>query len=402
MNYWHESSTTTKVVVVVSLVVILGSSCISFLACGVLGVTLLSSDWAPPPGTDGGTESPEATPTVVGYPDWRGEYFDNPDVNEPPALVRNDPVINFNWGAGPPAPGLPGDNYSVRWTRRAYMDEGNYYFRIDVEGGTRMWLDGQLLIDGWESLPLRSLDAESGPIAAGEHDLRIDYQKRTGNGQITARWEKRPAAATAPMAVVNGPAQAQVGQNVAFSGANSYAAEGGQIVGYAWDLGDGTTAQGAEVQHIYSSAGTFGVVLTVTDDKALTGSATHQIEITETAQTPEPTQGPVEPGLEGVEWMMDGALPGTVVSALFLDGAVSGSAGCNTYSGSYRTEGENLSIEVTGVTNAVCEEPVMIQEAEYLAFLQGAQSYGFSGARLQISSVVNELRVTRAFSPAAP
>jgi len=38
------------------------------------------------------------------------------------------------------------------------------------------------------------------------------------------------------------------------------------IVSYEWDFGDGSTASGAEVSHSYTSATSYKVTLTVTDD----------------------------------------------------------------------------------------------------------------------------------------
>ncbi len=34
-----------------------------------------------------------------------------------PVYVRNDRDIDFDWGSDSPAPGVPDDNFSVRWTR---------------------------------------------------------------------------------------------------------------------------------------------------------------------------------------------------------------------------------------------------------------------------------------------
>lgn len=52
----------------------------------------------------------------------------------------------------------------------------------------------------------------------------------------------------------------------------------GAVVGYSWDLGDGNTAEGPEVTHSYA-AGTYQVVLTVTDDEGATGTATTEVVV---------------------------------------------------------------------------------------------------------------------------
>jgi hypothetical protein len=48
---------------------------------------------------------------------------------------------------------------------------------------------------------------------------------------------------------------------------------GGTIRKYAWDFGDGTTAEGPAVQHVYGTPGTYTAKLTVADDKGTTDQA---------------------------------------------------------------------------------------------------------------------------------
>ena len=45
----------------------------------------------------------------------------------------------------------------------------------------------------------------------------------------------------------------------------------GSVVSYAWDLGDGTSATGPSPSHTYAAAGTYPVILTVTDNEGATG-----------------------------------------------------------------------------------------------------------------------------------
>jgi PKD repeat protein len=46
----------------------------------------------------------------------------------------------------------------------------------------------------------------------------------------------------------------------------------GSVVSYAWDLGDGTSATGPSPSHTYAAAGTYPVILTVTDNEGATGA----------------------------------------------------------------------------------------------------------------------------------
>jgi outer membrane protein OmpA-like peptidoglycan-associated protein len=76
----------------------------------------------------------------------------------------------------------------------------------------------------------------------------------------------------------------------------------GQIVDYAWDLGDGSTAKGANVTHQYASPGDYTARLTVTDSEGLTDTADARIRVT--APAPEMKQRIV---LRGVNFDLDKA-----------------------------------------------------------------------------------------------
>ena len=213
------------------------------------------------------------------YPDWKAEYFDNPNVQEPPVVIRNEVDINHNWGSNPPAPGVPANDFSARWSRRFFLEEGNYLVRVDVEGGARLWLDGVLLVDSWQSQGFRSLEAETGNVSQGDHDIRVDYFKTTGNGQVRATGTKIGVDGP-PAAAINSTTEAQVGQPVAFNARSSSVAPGSHIESFVWDFGDGTGASGVDVVHIYTAIGDYEVKLTVSDDKGRSDTARHQIKIT--------------------------------------------------------------------------------------------------------------------------
>ncbi len=101
------------------------------------------------------------------------------------------------------------------------------------------------------------------------------------------------------------------------------------------------------------------------------------------------------PRLEGVTWEVTGynngrqavVSPklGTTLSLSFGDGAVTGSAGCNTFRASYTRDGDRLAIGPPAATRKMCPEAgVMEQERAFLAALEGAKTWTLRDEMLDV------------------
>ena len=76
---------------------------------------------------------------------------------------------------------------------------------------------------------------------------------------------------------------------------------------------------------------------------------------------------------------------GTEVTAVFTaDATVSGSAGCNRYSGSYTWTGDQLSFSPLASTKMACADDVMAQESAFLSGMQDVASFAIDGAQLTL------------------
>ncbi len=75
----------------------------------------------------------------------------------------------------------------------------------------------------------------------------------------------------------------------------------------------------------------------------------------------------------------------TGISALFTSGGkVSGSSGCNRYSGSYTVSGTSITFSQLASTMMMCDSPVMAQETAYLKALGEAKTFTVKGNQLSL------------------
>jgi len=90
-----------------------------------------------------------------------------------------------------------------------------------------------------------------------------------------------PDENTPPVAEANGPYSVTVENPVYFSSEGSYDPDG-SVVAYEWDFGDETENSFEQnPSHTYSTAGTYTVTLTVTDNENAVGTDTATVEVTE-------------------------------------------------------------------------------------------------------------------------
>ncbi|HEY7628652.1 MAG TPA: PA14 domain-containing protein, partial [Ilumatobacteraceae bacterium] len=129
---------------------------------------------------------PACTTPAVG---WLGQYYSTVDLSGVPATCRDDAAINFDWGSGPPAGGMPSDNFSVRWTRTANFTAGTHRFTMGSDDGSRLYIDGALVFDRWwdQSYPSPPPWVDV-TLAAGAHTVVMEFYERGGAARATLVW----------------------------------------------------------------------------------------------------------------------------------------------------------------------------------------------------------------------
>ena len=142
---------------------------------------------------------------------WRGEYFNNRTLSGPPAMVRDDQQIDFNWGSGSPGSPVNNDDFSVRWTRDISFNAGRYRFTASTNDGVRLWVNNQLIIDQWYDHALASFSAEI-DLAGGTVPVKMEFYERDGSAEAHLTWTPVSTPA-APPPNTGGPNTAVVTAN---------------------------------------------------------------------------------------------------------------------------------------------------------------------------------------------
>jgi hypothetical protein len=127
---------------------------------------------------------------LVGGEAWRGEYYDNRELEGTPVLVRGDSAVDFDWDTGSPDPAVPADKFSVRWTRSTDFVAGTYRFFTSTDDGVRLFVDGGLLIDAWYDQKLPNTHVGEKYLSAGQHTVVVEYYEHGDKASAHAWWKK--------------------------------------------------------------------------------------------------------------------------------------------------------------------------------------------------------------------
>jgi len=94
------------------------------------------------------------------------------------------------------------------------------------------------------------------------------------------------------------------------------------------------------------------------------------------ASTSGQDKGPAGTGWKLITLNGQPALPDVTATIIFgSDGQLSGSTGCNQYTGTYDTSGSQLTLVPSATTMMACPDPVMKQEQVFMATLSATSTY---------------------------
>jgi beta-glucosidase len=122
-----------------------------------------------------------------------GEYFTNMKFEGQPVFTRVDENINFDYKVASPDPRIEADNFSIRWTAKfTAPDTKKYYFSVSSDDGSRLYIDGKLVIDNWKDHGERAMTCQINMQAGKTYDMKIEFYENAGDAVIRLGW-KDPA-----------------------------------------------------------------------------------------------------------------------------------------------------------------------------------------------------------------
>ncbi len=134
-------------------------------------------------------------------PGLRAEYFDNADCAGTPVSAQVEPRIFLELIGGTPDPRLNKDLFSIRWAGRFTPPvTHDYELALCSDDGSRLWIDGQLVIDHWGP---HSLATKTGSIrleGGRTYEIRAEYCELGGDATMILGW-KAPSDRTPPPSI---------------------------------------------------------------------------------------------------------------------------------------------------------------------------------------------------------
>jgi hypothetical protein len=143
--------------------------------------------------TSSTTSSPTTTTTTTTAPagtGLTGSYYSGKGFAGTLLLTRVDPTIDFSWGTGAPAAGLPADNFSVRWTGVLKAPtSGRYRLTFTGDDGFRVYVNGSQEINSWSDHSSPTSKSANVTLTAGvATSLVVEYYEHTNGATAQLSW----------------------------------------------------------------------------------------------------------------------------------------------------------------------------------------------------------------------
>jgi hypothetical protein len=137
------------------------------------------------------------------YSLWFSKYYNGQNLEGAPIAENSTGVINFDWGSGPPSPGLPADNWSGQWTSYVTFEPGTYQIYTQSDDGVRVFLGDKDIITDWNKhQPTINVVVVS--LNGGTYPMAVSFFEDTGRALLQVGWQKigGPKAGAADVTII--------------------------------------------------------------------------------------------------------------------------------------------------------------------------------------------------------
>jgi beta-glucosidase len=117
------------------------------------------------------------------------QYFIGTGLAGTPVLGRVDPKVSFIWGGASPAAGVPATSWSAKWTGTLTPPTtGVYQFALNSDDGSRLFINGQQIINNWFDQPPTTRTGSISLTAGQPVSIEVDYFQDGGGSQVFLNW----------------------------------------------------------------------------------------------------------------------------------------------------------------------------------------------------------------------
>jgi beta-glucosidase len=116
-------------------------------------------------------------------------YFANTTWSGTPVLTRTEASVDLDPSGGVPAPGLPANGWSIRWSGSFTAPvDGDYTFHLTNHARATLYLDGKSVINNGGGFPGVTASATVHLTGGQSHSIRVDFAKPDGQAMIELAW----------------------------------------------------------------------------------------------------------------------------------------------------------------------------------------------------------------------
>lgn len=107
-----------------------------------------------------------------------------------PVLTRTDAMVDFNWGDFSPGSPVTNDNYSAKWTGQVKAPvSGVYTFTVRGDDGVRLYLNGNLIANGWTDHGATDFTGQMTLTAGQLYNIDFQFYEHGGGAECRLQWE---------------------------------------------------------------------------------------------------------------------------------------------------------------------------------------------------------------------